>query len=196
MDKIYSRKRIRVPKIKILKVKKLNQNKVRLLIIIIIAIFTFYMMMKAIGPIFEASCQQKVTSVATNIINVKSGEILEQYQDEEMVSIIKGENDRNTVITNVAVINKIVSDISVAIENGFAELESEEIEIPIGALTGNKYLSGMGPGIKIKIITRGNVKTELKTEFKAAGINQTIYRVYLDITCSSKVLSTYKTKLV
>lgn len=194
MDKIYSRKRIRIPKLKFFRINNnVNKNKVRLLIIIIIAIFTFYIMVKSIEPIFETSCQQKVISIATNIINTKSSEVLEKHNYEDMVTITKGENETNTLITNVAIINKIASDIAIEIEKEFVKLENDEVEIPIGALTGNKYFAGMGPGIKIKIITGGNVKTELKTEFISKGINQTIYRVYLNINCSSKVLSSYKT---
>lgn len=194
MDSIYSRKRIKIPKIKFFNFNNnFNKNKVRLLIIMIIAIFTFYIMISSIEPIFENSCKQKVISIATNIINTKSSEVLEQNDYNQMLTIQKGENGTNTLITNVAVINKIASDIAVAIENEFAELGNEEVEIPIGALTGNKYFAGMGPGIKIKIITSGNVETELKTEFDSQGINQTIYRIYLNINCSSKVLSSYKT---
>ena len=93
----------------------------------------------------------------------------------------------------MVVINKIASDVALKIERELQNLKNEEIRIPIGALTGNKYLAGMGPGVKIKIIPTGNITTELKTEFQAQGINQTMYRIYLELKCDTNILTPYKT---
>lgn len=39
--------------------------------------------------------------------------------------------------------------------------------------------------------TIGNVETELKSEFKTAGINQTLHQIYLDITCNVSILTPF-----
>jgi len=49
----------------------------------------------------------------------------------------------------------------------------------------------MGPNIKMKVSTSGNVTTKVRSEFKAAGINQTIHRLYLDVTCNVSILTPY-----
>ena len=51
----------------------------------------------------------------------------------------------------------------------------------------------MGPDIKIKIMTDGNVITDLKSEFKEAGINQTLHRLYLEVVCNVTILTPYET---
>ena len=51
----------------------------------------------------------------------------------------------------------------------------------------------MGPDIKIKMMTDGNVITDLKSEFKEAGINQTLHRVYLEVVCNVTILTPYET---
>ena len=51
----------------------------------------------------------------------------------------------------------------------------------------------MGPDINIKVISTGNTFTEIKNEFETKGINQTIYRIYLEITCKVSIVSQYKT---
>ena len=93
----------------------------------------------------------------------------------------------------IVVINKIASDIALKVERRLQNNKDEEISVPVGALTGNKYLAGMGPGMKIKAIPTGNVITELKTEFEAQGINQTMYRIYLELKCETNILTPYKT---
>lgn len=51
----------------------------------------------------------------------------------------------------------------------------------------------MGPDIKIKMMTDGNVITDLKSGFKEAGINQTLHRVYLEVVCNVTILTPYET---
>ena len=58
---------------------------------------------------------------------------------------------------------------------------------------GSKYFAGMGPDINIKMMTDGNVLTDLKSEFTEAGINQTFHRVYLEVVCNVTVLTPYET---
>lgn len=49
----------------------------------------------------------------------------------------------------------------------------------------------MGPNIKMKVATTGNVTTKVRSEFENAGINQTIHRLYLDVTCNVSILTPY-----
>lgn len=51
----------------------------------------------------------------------------------------------------------------------------------------------MGPDIKIKMMTDGNVLTDLKSEFTEAGINQTLHRLYLEVECNVTILTPYET---
>ena len=46
-------------------------------------------------------------------------------------------------------------------------------------------------GIKIVILSIGNVETDLRSEFIAQGINQTLHRVYLQIKCEVKILTPF-----
>ena len=61
-----------------------------------------------------------------------------------------------------------------------------------GSFTGIKLLAGRGPGIKIRISTVGNVETDLKSEFEAQGINQTLHRIYLQVKCEVSILTPFK----
>ena len=53
-------------------------------------------------------------------------------------------------------------------------------------------LSGRGPGVKIRISSIGNIETNLNSEFTSQGINQTLHRIYVDISCNVKVLTPFK----
>ena len=118
--------------------------------------------------------------------------ILDNTDYKNIVTI--EDDEKNKVLkTDVVVINKLASDIALETEKRFSNLENQKIQIPAGVLTGNKYLAGSGPKINIKIIPTGNIITEIKSEFESKGINQTVYRIYLELTCKVSIISQYKT---
>ena len=192
MDKIYSRKRIKVPKIKEMNTNNRNAKKIfSISIVFIIALLTFYGIYKFIDPIFEDLCIGRARQIATNIVNSSANKVLNNTNYSNVVTIEK--NEKNKVLkTDVAVINKIAADIALESENKLKKLEKENIKIPIGALTGNKFLAAAGPNINIKIIPTGNILTQIKNEFESKGINQTVYRTYLEITCRVSIVTQYK----
>ena len=60
--------------------------------------------------------------------------------------------------------------------------------MPIGQLTGVAFLAGLGPKIPVRIIPVGAVDTTPKIEFLEKGINQTFYRIYLDVRTSVRIV--------
>lgn len=65
------------------------------------------------------------------------------------------------------------------------------MKLPCGTFTGFKLLAGRGPGVKIRISSIGNVETDLRSEFQAQGINQTLHRVYLQVKCEVSILTPF-----
>lgn len=193
MDTIYSRKRIKIPKVNGFYTNNKNAKKFfSILVILLISGFTFYNLFKSLNPIFESLCLEKARLIGTNIINEASNVALDDIDYKDILKIEKDENN-NVLKTDVVVINKIASDVALEAEKKFQNLTNETIQIPMGALLGNKYLAGIGPNINIKVIPTGNILTEIKNEFETKGINQTVYRIYLELTCKVSVVSQYKT---
>ena len=188
MDKIYSRPRIKIFYSK----EKKKRRKITIILIAIIATITVENSVKSISPMFETMCNDKALQISTSILNKVSSNVLKKYNYNELVSI-KQTEENNILTTDVTVINEIASDIASDVTKELEELAYNRIKIPIGAIFGNKYLSGMGPKVNITIIPSGTVTTEMKTEFKSEGINQTVYRVYLEVICNEEIVMSYKT---
>ena len=94
---------------------------------------------------------------------------------------------------DIITIDKITSDAATYIQEGLNNLNHIQVKISAGSVTGIKMLSGTGPNINLKISSAGNINTELKSEFVAQGINQTIHRIYMQIDCKVNVLIPFKT---
>lgn len=197
-SKIYSRPRIRLPKIFFSnggdKSLKRKQKIAKIFIIIVIAFSTVKIVLDAISPIFNALCEDKAKSIATIISNNEATNVMKDHTYDELFTIEKDNDGNITMIkSNIIPINEIISDVAVKIQNSINKRGSENIKISIGSFTGSKLLSGRGPGIPIKISSIGNVETDLRSEFSAQGINQTMHRVYLQVDCEVCILTPYNT---
>ena len=94
---------------------------------------------------------------------------------------------------NVFVINQIESEFASNIQNAIDDNKTATVKVPIGSFTGVKFLSGVGPSINIKLASNGRVNTNLRSEFIAKGINQTIHRIYLQVDCNIDILTPFET---
>ena len=195
MDYIYSRKRIKFPKIVIYKENKRKINKLNIILIffIFLAIINL-LVIKAISPVFNKLCEDKAKGVAILICNTNTSECIKQYNYSDFI-IIHMDDDKNIRMleANMKNINLVISNITEKIQKEINNSQNEELYISSGSFTGVSLLSGRGPKIPIKISTIGNVNTELKSEFFSKGVNQTIHRLYLKINCEISVLTPFNT---
>ena len=143
-----------------------------------------------IEPIFEAMCEEKVQSIATIITNQQSTIIMNKYQYEQLYTTEKDENGNIVIIkSNVVPINNMISDLTENIQHEFDKIQNPKIDIALGGLTGIYFLSGIGPNISIQVSITGIVNTDIKSEFIAQGINQTLHRVYVNFDCKMQIVT-------
>lgn len=192
MDKIYSRNRIKVSKIKDLGFRNLNKNVIKVMIIFIIAFITMTAIIQRINPMFNTVCKEKAKAIATEIVNKQASKILKGINYEDLVKIEKDEAQNIKLLKlNTVKINMLASEIAYNVQQELYKTENNQIKIPIGSITGLKYLVGFGPKINISIYPVGSVTTKFNSEFNSAGINQTIHRIYLDVSCKVTIVTPY-----
>ena len=195
MDKIYSRARIRVPKVVYTGVKgnRKFEKIIRVIIILIIAISVMMNILNAIDPIFTAVCKNKAESIVTIEVNKITTINVDKYQDYEMITIKQNEEGNIELLqVNTRPLNNMISDITNDIQVSMNNNEVVNSYIPFGSITGIKWISGVGPKIPLEIALSGTIQTKIRNEFSDAGINQTIHRLYLDITCDINILTPYE----
>ena len=196
MYKIYSRPRIRVPKI-FFRARSIYKNKktkkvIKILTIFTIAFLTVKIILDSVLPIFDTLCENEAKSIATIVSNEQATNVMREHSYDELFTIEKDSNGNITMIkSNVVPINEIISDVANKIQIELDNKGRDDIEIALGSFTGFKLLAGRGPGIKIRISTIGNVETDLRSEFTAQGINQTLHRVYLEVKCNVSILTPF-----
>ena len=185
--KIYTRHRIKLPKI----TEDRNKRKIiKILLILVIAITIVRAVLLSINPIIEEKCKTVAKSIATKISNEQATLVMAKYTYEDLINLIKYENGNIKMIgTNIISVNEIISDIPIKIQEELEKSENNNFNIKLGSFFGSKIFSGMGSNINIKIQLDGTVETDLKSEFTSQGINQTLHRIYLDVVCKVSILT-------
>ena len=139
MHKIYSRPRIRLPKIIVNTNRKMQTNKgkkfTRIILILIIAFSTAKLILDAVIPIFDNLCRQEAKSIATLISNEQATNVMKEHTYDELFTIEKDNNGNITMIkSNVVPINEIISDVANKIQIEIDKKGRENVEIPVRKL--------------------------------------------------------------
>ena len=125
-EKIFSRTRLKIPKIEVIKFKK-HPNAIKLLKIIAIlsiAIIVLNSAINAIEPIVDEQCKTMASSIATKISNEEATKVMANYDYEDFCKVVKDENNNIKMIsTNMITINEVISDIPIRMQE---ELEKDE----------------------------------------------------------------------
>lgn len=153
MEKIYSRKRIKIPKI--------NIFQCIILILVIIVVISIVSFILAAYPIFEASCKNRASSIAINVSSEEVNKVMRDYEYEDLIDIQKNEDGSITMIkARIVPINEMISKITSNIKNEIDKKEQVQVGINLGAVTGFSSLSAIGPRFNIKMEASGRSNSQ------------------------------------
>ncbi len=176
---------------------------VAFLVLLIVSLIFKYINTKIVPPL-EVYAENEVKKISSLIISDAVESI--SFSEEETMSFFNTlTNKSDEVISvdfNTAKINKSLVKLNKAVykdlklfENGRYKLEDTEIEtenliykIPLGYITGNYTLSNIGPKVPLKAKVIGSVVSNIKTEVSSYGINNTLLKVYIDVTVNMRFM--------
>lgn len=114
IEKIYSRKRIKLPKLKI----KINKFWWLIFLVFIVFVISVVSFIVFSYPIFIASCKTSAGSRAVNIVNDEVNKIMSNYTYDDLVSVEKDSQGNVSLMkANTILINKLITSIVKNIQN-------------------------------------------------------------------------------
>jgi sporulation protein YunB len=186
-DKLYSRWRIKLPDI-----REYKSVKSILLIAFFMILISIAMFIKSAYPVFKSSCETAASSKGNKIINDEVYKVMQNYTYNDLIKIDKDINGKISLIeANSVKINEITSLINANIQKEFDKIPTITVFINMGAVSGISILKNIEPKMDIELESAGNIKSIVKTEFKAVGINQTHHKIYLDIDARVGILTPF-----
>lgn len=155
----------------------------------------------AVRPVAAKQAEHYSKLAAERIISGAVSDYLDEnrYTYDDFAAVLYDENGNAASIEAVTYnINKVQSELSLAINSEFMHSADASAEIPIGSLTKSYLLAGTGPRIRLRICPAGEAQVKLTSSFSSAGINQTCHRISAVVTAdinSSLPLYSFSTEV-
>ena len=138
-------------------------------------------------PMLETTASSQATNLMVQAIDAAVDNCLQEnnmnYRD--FITLETDTAGKVTSITsNTAANSRFKRQVVEAVIRQLGAMNSEELGVPLGTLTGQLLLSGVGPRVRVKVDSVGDVTADYANTFTSAGVNQTLHRVCLDITAT------------
>ena len=187
MGNIYTRWRIKLPRFRDLKSVKA---------IMLIAFFTILIMigmfLRSAYPVLKSSCITAASSKGNKIINDEVFKVMQNYTYNDLITIDKDINGRISLIeANSVKINEIITKINSNIQKEFDKIPRITVYLNMGTVSGISALKNIEPKFEMELESAGNISSNIKTEFKSVGINQTHHKIFLHIDARVGILTPF-----
>ncbi|MDD3164540.1 MAG: sporulation protein YunB [Oscillospiraceae bacterium] len=164
----------------------------RLMALVLLAAlgFTCYIRIRMM-PLIEQLSIARVNNVVSRIINTAIDDQIAENEIsyDKMTLLQKDLNGNITALsTNMAEVNRLKTSTLSLLNKRLYDISVEDIGIALGSLLAPEFFSGRGPQIPVRIISCSMSAAEFRNVFSAAGINQTLHRILMDVTVTVSVL--------
>lgn len=162
-----------------------------LAIVALIACVTGVVLQTKVNPLTEELAIAKINDLASNLINQAVGEQIEtgNVQYDDLVFLQKdAEGNVTALTTNMLEMNRLKTQLLTKLDSDIYNISGDEINIPVGNLTGIPLLSGRWGSIPVKIVAVSSSDANFRGVFEDAGINQTIHRIMMDVALDLIIL--------
>lgn len=146
--------------------------------------------MKFNEPICDLA-QTQVRNTTSDLINDAIDRQIEdgRIQYDRMIYFEKDLDGRITALkTNMSEVNRLKTDILNLINDEILALSTDDLGVPLGSIFLPELLSGRGPSIPVEILAIRNSDASFSSSFSAAGINQTLQQLNMQVSVDVTIL--------
>lgn len=143
-------------------------------------------------PVLQAFAESQAVWIATKIANQTASDVLTEYKDDcaDIITVIYDGQQKVTAIeTDSSAVNAVRTAMTEQAITAMEAVTSLPVSIPLGTLTGWHWISGWGPLITFPISFTATVISDVVSSLTAEGINQSTYRVEIELEIVLTVVS-------
>lgn len=149
-----------------------------------LALLVITLLDSALRPVVTTLAEAKTENVVTGIINDAVLETLsaEAVAYQDLVALERDSSGQIILLaTDSAKMNALRSQILQNVLEKVDSLNSEDLGIPLGSITGLSTASDWGPDLPVQVLAAATPTAEFRNVFTSEGINQTLHQVMLDV---------------
>ncbi len=173
--------------------RKKEKNAISLILLALGICLLIAAVNRQIAPNIDAVSRLKAQGIINSLISETIQETFSALEKEEKLFVIQyGDDGRvQTVQANTVLINQAMSDLTVRLQEKYDALEPRRVQIPLGTVLGSLLLSQAERGVEISILPLSISKCDYVTGFESQGINQTKYKIFLEIESDVRILQPF-----
>ena len=171
-----------------------QRNRVRAVIALLLIVMSAMTLLfrYQLAPIAQELIQTQVDNQASDAINMAIAEQIEQGQIayDRIVVVDKDVNGNVTAVrTNIGEVNRLKTSVLQRVDSRLKNMSQEELSVPIGSVLLPELFSGKGPFVPVRVLAVRTSDAVFRNSFTAAGINQTLHQITIDIHVVITVLT-------
>lgn len=178
--------------------KKKRKRKFVLIFVLTIIFSLIIFFGTNISNIVYSYSESKVRALSVKAVNNAVSELVTNKNIYDNLVNITTDNEGKIKLiqANSIQINMLTKDLIKTSQIKLEKIGADGINIPIGTFSGINLLNGRGPSVNIKLIPVGAVTCSFQSEFKSAGINQTIHKLYVTVDTQVNIILPLKNNTV
>ena len=155
-----------------------------------LALFGGFLFINAnLRPVLEGLSGARVQAVAAKAMNNAILDVIaEGYTYDTLIHVRTTESRVYLLQADSARLNMLAADCANAAQVRISEMGEQGVSIPLGTISGIPLFAGKGPRVTMRFTPAGAVTSAFDSEFRSAGINQTLHRVNIRLTATVRVI--------
>ena len=160
-----------------------------LLLVLLAAAGALWYVNASLRPVLEGLASARVESAAARAMNEAILEVLGSAATGELLSARESNQGHVSLLTaDAGKLNLLAADCAAAAQRRIQDLGEQGVSVPLGTLSGVPLLAGLGPRLSFRFTPVGMVQSSFHSEFRSAGINQTLHRITLQLTGTVRIV--------
>lgn len=161
-----------------------------LIFVVALAAVGYIMVDNSIRPTILSLSEARLRAIAVKAMNEAVRETIgNDISYSDLINIQKDDQGKITLVSaNTVLMNNLAASTAIAAQDKILNIGEQGISIPLGTVLGGQMLTGRGPAVEVRVEPVGSVTTDFKTEFEAAGINQTRQKIFIVLNATVRIL--------
>lgn len=93
------------------------------------------------------------------------------------------------ITCHTGALNRTRNELFAAVLQKLREDASVTVDLPLGSVLGGEAFSGRGPVLSVRVLLAEGAHSTLKSDFRTAGINQTLHRILFSVTVKLVIMT-------
>ncbi len=152
-------------------------------------LLTGFSLFRGMDPLVRDLAVAGAKNAANAAVQAAVAARMAEGEAEDLVRLEKdGEGFVSAAVTDMRRLNALQATLAGDVLARLTAPAAADLSVPLGNLLPSPLFSGLGPRIPIRILSVSEPELLLRSRFTAAGINQTLHRLLLELRAEVRVL--------